>query len=352
MSDDLRNRVRHPLARKIVLTVATGLSAFVASEMLDGPLDVPLAQQLVLSTLVGSITLVTQFLADFDERLQELQTQQSENLKATRRLVEQEFERISEATRFFSLIENSAIRTDALTELVNRAGGMVAAQPGLFLDLAHHEIDRVTSLLRSLSDGHEIFYDGEDREWLLGIARNARISIDATSLTTVDAGRTSFEGGIWTNDLGRRYLDLQRKATDRGVRIRRLFIFDGAPDLDLSDFGRIHVLHTAAGVEVRTLDRQTVPIGLESMIFDFIVFDKVLSYDTIPASRIDPEGKPGILTTRISFDPEPVQERLERFEALWRAATPVTIAEVTVAERDRTVSIGKTVMLDRSPTNS
>src|SRR5512143_3535917 len=47
--DGPRDGVRHSLARKVVLTAATGLTAYVASEMLDGPLEVPLAEQLVLS---------------------------------------------------------------------------------------------------------------------------------------------------------------------------------------------------------------------------------------------------------------------------------------------------------------
>jgi hypothetical protein len=311
------------LARKVILTGATGLLTFVVSGLLDGPLDVPLSQQLVLSTLVGGVTLLTQFLAEFDQRVRELEDEQAENLVEARQVIDTGFTRISDATAFFALLEASALRTDALTEFLRRAGRRGAARPALLIDLAHHEIERVTSLLRSLSEGHEVFYDGEDREWLLGLARSVRQSIDATSLATVDAGRSSFEGGLWTNDLGRRYLDLQRGATRRGVRIRRIFIFDGSPGLSPEDFDQIYQLQLAAGVDVKTLDSSTVPLDQKSLVFDFVVFDKVLSYDTIPASRIDPTGKPGILTTRLIFEAEPVQARLERFEALWHVARPV-----------------------------
>jgi hypothetical protein len=317
------------LARKAILTTATGLTTYVVSEALDGLLEIPIAEQLVLSALVGGVTLITQFLAEFDQRIRELEDQQAANLVEVRELIERGFLRVSDATRFFAAVEASALRTDALIELIRRAGRMAAARPDLLMDLAHVEIERVTSLLRSISEGSEVFYDGEDREWLLGLARCARTSIDATSLATVDAGQSSFDGGMWTNDLGRRYLDLQRKASKRGVRIRRIFIFDSAPGQAPEDFGRIHQLQAAAGVECRVLDSNTVPVELKSMVFDFVVFDQTLSYDTIPASRIDPSGKPGILTTRIIFEQEPVQARLERFEALWDVAQPVPHAGST-----------------------
>ncbi len=75
----------------------------------------------------------------------------------------------------------------------------------------------MTSFVRQLPGGTEIAYDGEDREWMLGLTAEASRSIDAISLSTVDAGIRGFDGGLWTSDLGTRYLELQHEAIARGV---------------------------------------------------------------------------------------------------------------------------------------
>ena len=54
--------------------------------------------------------------------------------------------------------------------------------------LARREVERVTLFVRQLPVGIEITYDGEDRDWMLGLTREAQTSIDAISLSTVDAG--------------------------------------------------------------------------------------------------------------------------------------------------------------------
>lgn len=311
------------LARKVFYTALTGLLTFGISAALQGPLDVPLSQQILLGTLVGGVTLLTQFLHDFEQRIHLLELRQEENLRQLRQAIDSGFATVSEASRFLSLVEESPVNTGALTALVHAAGRICADRPELVLDLAHHELDRVTTLLRSLGDGHEVFYDGEDREWLLGLAATAKVSIEATSLTTVDAGLTAFESGLWTSDLGARYLDLQRAAHARGVRIRRIFVFDDSPQLDDGDFEQICELQHASGVEVRRLDAATVPAHLKNLIFDFIVFDGVLSYETTPATRMDASARPAIVTTRLVLDPDRVRGRRDRFEALWAAAAPV-----------------------------
>jgi hypothetical protein len=67
-----------------------------------------------------------------------------------------------------------------------------------------------------VSRGGYVAYDGEDRDWLLGLTRHAQSSIDTTSLMAVDASGGGFgEGGLWSSDLGRRYLEVQREAVQR-----------------------------------------------------------------------------------------------------------------------------------------
>jgi hypothetical protein len=277
------------------------------------------------------VTLIAQFLIDFDSRLHQVE------LDATRRLdvmdarqtagtaesrhdMNLAFERISRATRFFTLIEKSALQTDALTRLVDRAAQINGTNPQLVRDLAHYEIERISHLMRSLTSGDEVFYDGEDREWLLGLATHVSSSIMATSLATVDAGGRGFEGGLWMNDLGGRYLQIQRAAVQRGVAIRRIFVFDKPEFAADHDFIRIRHLQRDAGVQVRILDNSTVPEHLKNTIFDFVLFDEVISYETTPATRMEAAIKPAIVTTRLILKEERVNRLGQRFEELWAAA--------------------------------
>jgi hypothetical protein len=320
-----------PLGRKIVLTSATGLLTFVGSALLDGQFAVPLPDQLILSSIVGGVTLLAQFLIDFDARLGHVQWQTNRRLDAmearqvansaqSRHDMDLAFERISQATRFFTLIEKSALQTEALTELVDRSAQINGTNPKLVRDLAHYEIERISNLMKSLTTGDEVNYEGEDREWLLGLATHVSSSISATSLATVDAGGRGFEGGLWMNDLGGRYLQIQRTAVSRGVLIRRIFVFDTPEFAADHDFIRIRHLQRDAGVQVRVLDSGSVPEHLKSTIFDFVLFDEVISYETTPATRMEAAIKPAIVTTRLILRQERVSRLRQRFEELWAAA--------------------------------
>lgn len=320
-----------PLGLKILLTSATGLLTFIGSTLLDGPFAVALPDQLILSAVVGGVTLLTQFLIDFDDRLHQVQilatrrldaleARQTANAAEARQDMNVAFERISEATHFFMQIEQSALQTDALTALVQHSGRINGGNPQLVRDLAHYEIDRLSHLMKKLSDGDEVFYEGEDRDWLLGLATHVSSSIMATSLATVDAGGHGFEGGLWMNDLGGRYLQVQRAAVQRGVQVRRIFVFDKPEFAADTDFIRIRHLQRDAGVQVRVLENNDVPEHLKSMIFDFVLFDDVVSYEMTPATRMEATVKPAIVTTRLILHEERVRRLALRFEELWAAA--------------------------------
>jgi hypothetical protein len=322
------------LVRKIVLSVVTGFATFVGSAELDGTLQVSLSDQLILTTLVGGVTLLTQYLVELEGRFADLETgavlrldrleaRQLESIVEARAETNHQFERISNATRFFTLIEKSALQTDALTQLVDRSGQINGSSPQLVRDLAHYEIERLSGLMKSLSNGNEVFYDGEDREWLLGLATKVTSSILATSLATVDAGGKGFEGGLWMNDLGSRYLHVQREAILRGVQIRRIFVFDKPEFAHDIDFVRIRHLQLDAGIQVRMLDNSMVPEHLKPMIFDFVLFDKSISYETSLATQMEAAIKPAIITTRLILNSDRVKQRADRFEALWTAAHEV-----------------------------
>ena len=143
---------------------------------------------------------------------------------------------------------------------------------------------------------------------MLGLTREAEPSINAISLSTVDAGMRGLDGGLWTSDLGMRYLELQREAIARKVRIRRIFVFEHEEMAHDETFLRITQMQRDIGVEVRMLDHQLIPDWMRSMIFDFIVFDGAVSYETTPATTFTSgQTRPGMIRTRLAPMPERVQ---------------------------------------------
>ena len=142
-------------------------------------------------------------------------------------------------------------------------------------------------------------------------------------MSTVDAWARDLDGGLWTSDLGLRYLELQREAIARKVRIRRIFVFENADMANDELFRRITQMQRDIGVEVRMLDHQLIPHWMQSMIFDFIVFDGTISYETTPATAFSvSQTRPGILRTRLAPMPARVHDLEDQFEQLWDAADP------------------------------
>jgi hypothetical protein len=233
------------------------------------------------------------------------------------------FSKIGRSAELSSMIEQSALDTAVLTdflETAGRAGGRVSP---LVRRLARQEIERVTSFVRQLPAGSEITYDGEDRDWLLGLTREAEHAVDAISLSTVDAGMRGFDGGLWTRDLGPRYLELQREAVARNVRIRRIFVFENENLARDETFLRITQMQRDVGVEIRMLDHQLIPDWMQSMIFDFILFDGEVSYETTPATTFSAgQSRPAIVRTVLSPVPARVGDLKGQFERLWEAANP------------------------------
>ena len=71
------------------------------------------------------------------------------------------------------------------------------------------------------------------------------------------------------------------------------------------------------------LDHQNIPDWMRSIIFDFIVFDGTVSYETTPATQLAVgQTRPGLLRTLLAPVPARVHELEERFERLWDAADP------------------------------
>lgn len=302
---------------KLLLTLFTGGITY----LLTNTFDQPRIMGLTLSAFVGGVTLVVQFLVEFDDRLQHFEAAQTGHAAKMEKTVGEGFSKINEVTELFGLVEASALRTDVVIQLVRHSTQISSGTPTLIHDFAQSEISRISEFLKELSEGADVTYDGEDRDWLLGLARNVQSSIDATSLTTVDAGGKGFvDGGLWVSDLGQRYLEIQRDAVQRGVTIRRVFILDRPELAGDSDLRRVCKLHQDVGITLRVLDPSAIPGTRKSSLFDFILFDNVVSYEVTPASRIEDGMRPVVVNTRLVLRETRVRERIQRFKDLWISA--------------------------------
>jgi hypothetical protein len=330
------------IVRKLVVSIAIGTIAYFLTNILIGNIGEQQIWVITLSLLLGGVVFLVQFMVTVeqqmndvehaesmhstevellvDRRLSEMRQEITQGFAAIDKVVQSGFTKINEATELFGLVEASALRTDAVTQLVRNSTQIDPSMPPLVFRFAQDEIGRMSEFLKELSEGGDVSYEGEDRDWMLSLTRNCQSTIDATSLTTVDAG---VDGGLWTSDLGQRYMEVQRGAITRGVRIRRVFIMDG-PGVGGDSFVQVCQMQRDMGIDVRILDSTAIPDVRRSSLFDFILFDDSISYESTPASSIDGSVRPSIVNTRIELRSARVKNRLERFKDLWNAAVEVS----------------------------
>jgi hypothetical protein len=310
MSQGGRHRYLVPgITTKVGIPLLLGLITVVSADA--GGL--PGRYTLVLAAVVTLGLMLVLFLVDTEMRISAFEERMTAHIA-----------KIDRSAELSAMMEQSMLDTGLLTEFVETAGRMTNAEVSPLLQrLARREVERVTSFVRQLPAGSVIAYDGEDRDWLLGLTQEAENSIDAISLSTVDAGMRGFDGGLWTSDLGIRYLELQHEAIARRVRIRRIFVFENEDLASDETFLRITQMQRDVGVDVRMLDEQLIPDYLRSMIFDFIVFDGVVSYEITAAATFNAgQTKAAIVRTLLAPMPARVRDLKEKFEQLWTAANP------------------------------
>ncbi|WP_277035539.1 hypothetical protein [Actinacidiphila oryziradicis] len=295
-----------PILLKAVVALITGGVAYLITNFANQPT----IWSITISTFIGGAILIVQFIMEFEDRLAMLEISLGKHWDEMGSLVSGGFARVNEATQLFSLVEQSAIRTDAVTQLVRNAAEIGSEAPALLHSFARTEVSRLATLLQDLHAG-EATYEGEDHEWLLALAQNAETAIDATS-TEVDAD-------LWVSEFGRRYLVAQREAVGRGVKIRRVFILDDPGLVNDADVRRLCREQEDLGVEVRTVVKSALRSTerLDPM-FDFIVFDHAISYEVTPEQTDD---HPVIATTRLVLRQDKVNRRIRRFNDLWEAGT-------------------------------
>jgi hypothetical protein len=300
--------------------VAGGVTFLIA-----GVLDQPSNIRIVFALLVGGIALMVRFLVDFEERLAAVEQIEKDGMAEMKQLVGDAFSEISEATALYGLIEASALQTDLVIQLVRNSTQIAPTSPPIIYQFVQAKMKEMSDFLKQLAEGGTVTYYGEDREWLLGLTRNATVSVDAISMTAVDHS-------LWSSEIGQRYLDAQRRAARDGRRVRRIFVLDEPGMVNDPVLRRAYDEQRQMRIEVRLLDRRTVPTPLQVQVRDLILFDDILAYETTPTTN-DPE-QAQVAETRLVLTDSRVKECAQLFRELWDISHEWRI-EATVPDTHR-----------------
>jgi hypothetical protein len=315
-----------PVARRIALTVATGGVAF----LLTNVTDQPLFPALVLSLLVGGITLLGQFLFDLDRRqadlvaeLAALREQSATTDERVRAGLRDEVAKIGDATLLHQRLEQASSQLGVVSRLVERLTATSGVAPGLGMRVAYAELAAATDLLDVVSRDGEAASDGEDRDWLIALTELCVRSIDAVSHGSQGPDESFSDDGFWDTELGGRYLELQREATRRGVRVRRMFVVPNAQAAAHPDFRVLLASHVDAGVVVRVLVISSLSPSWRRHIPDIVLFDDEVSYELSLAPRVASSRLREFVMTRLSVQPTRVRDRARQFADLWDLAADI-----------------------------
>ncbi|MET0491783.1 MAG: hypothetical protein ABW000_01500 [Actinoplanes sp.] len=300
------------VVRKAVVTVVTGGLTF----LITNALNQPQATSITLSILIGGIALMVRFLIEFEQRLAAVERLEAEGMADMRQLVGDAFSEISEATELFGLIEASALQTDLVTQLVRNSTQISPTSPPIVYHFVQAKIKETSEFLKQLAESGTVTYYGEDRDWLLGLTKNATVSIDAISVAAVDHA-------LWGSEIGQRYLDAQRRVARGGIRVRRIFMLEHSAMANDPQVRRICAEQRRMDIDVRLLDWSAVPPPLRVQVRDLIIFDDTLAYETTPTSGDAQVAQ--VAETRLVLTDSRVKECALLFRELWevsRAADP------------------------------
>lgn len=307
----------HSLLRKIIITALVGALSFPVTNVFFSSTS----EQLAMSAAVGAVILIVQFLIDVDHRLATLETRQIESTRATRESVATGFRNINEATRLFGDVESLGLKTDVITQMINKAAQIDPEKTPLVSRFVLLEMDNMANFLHGIAN-QILSYPGEDRNWLLSLTESATVSIDAVSLPAVDAGGEVFHGGFWDSDLGRRYLELQHTAVRKGVRVRRVFVIEKPEFATDPDVLRTCREQADLGLEIRLLiSRSGIPNSMST--YDFILFDDQVSYEIMMETPRENGDKPRIRQTQLVLFDKEVADRRDKYAQLWESAVPL-----------------------------
>ncbi len=249
---------RNAVVRKVLVTAATGGATFLLSDIAKQPQS----WSLVLSILIGGVTLLVQFLTELENRqgtverrLDGIEDWQVHLATQIRDVVSTEVAKVNEATVLYERLDRSPLDAGSIGKLVALSSDLDGTRSDLAYKVAQAEVDSTVAFLEQLSHGVEISYEGEDRDWLLALTRATGRRIDATSRgSKAPDGNGYTDEGFWDSELSHRYLEWQRDAIRRGVVVRRLFVLEHADLVQNDGFRRICDQQTGIGITIRVLD--------------------------------------------------------------------------------------------------
>jgi hypothetical protein len=294
---------------KTALGLATGGFTFYLSRLIDQS-D---AWSIILSVLMGGVVLIVGFLTSFERRLGSMEA----SLPAhNTEVVSVVGRRLGEIGRAVDLVERSSRSTELLSLLDETLAFLeaeAAGGPALPRSFVLETISQQTALIRDLRGGTAI-YRGEDRDWLLALTLRTTSTLDAVSTAGGITDR-GIDSGFWDSDHGRRYLQYQRDAVARGIRVRRVFVLDQLAYDDQQVLDGIRG-QRRFGIDVRRiLDSacESEPEVRDSVL-DFVLFDDAISYQLSNATLR------GIARTTLLRNPQPIAENRRTFDWLWANA--------------------------------
>lgn len=321
-----RPRSGRRMINRILVSLVGFLAAFGLTQLVPEGQQTDLLWSIGASLFVAAIVFIAQFLIEvvqqldamehkFDEHVTRTGDKLDAHAKTTERQMAEGLARIHLATELFDMRRQKLAEPEEIEHIVEMVHGfaLIAADASpLVRRVARAEIGRLATTLKQFGGGGDHTYTGEDREWLLGLTRAVEHSLQATSLSTVDGGRSLTDGGLWQSELGTRYLKEQERAIKRGVKIQRIFVID-RKSADGTNLDEVLEPHVRIGVEVRTLDLTPNP-GIYPPR-DLIIFDQVLGYQT-NSSHLS--GVTQVVTnTQLITNADGVQDCLHDFAQLW-----------------------------------
>ncbi|MFF4830350.1 hypothetical protein [Streptomyces sp. NPDC001315] len=279
---------------------------------------IPLSQeelwQLALAVIIGGATLIVQYMVDFEQRLRSVETGQWESRRDLREsltaqhlevteIVGRGFRRVGEVTELFSRLDNSGIPSGEVSRLVRGAVQLGSQGQVVMQEFVRAEITRVASMMTALTSGTADL-EGENNDLLIALTPCARRSIHATS-SFVDLA-------FWKTATAKQYLDVQREAIRRGVKVRRLFIVQLPEELD--DLDEILEEQRNAGIETGVLVLSQLPPHIRvGETLDVVILDGQLYFEIkTDVQQLNPNAK---LDAREGN----VNRRQARFDKLWDA---------------------------------
>lgn len=312
------------LLRKLMTTALAGGGTFMVTNLTNEPQS----WALVLSLLIGGITLLVQFLVDLENRQRVVEEHVGSLERANvqvvahlRQTLAKEIAKIGAATALYDRLERSPLTAGSIVKVVQLAANVFDGEQALAHQVAKVQLDNVIAFLEQLSHRREITYEGEDRDWLLALTQLCRRSMDATTRGSVSSDGTGFiDEDFWETELSHRYLEWQRLAIRRGVRVRRLFILERAELVDHPELRQICDQQRRMGIEIRTLAASTLSSSQRSMLPDLVLFDEEISYELTagPGTRVGPASY--FIKTSLIVQPHVVRQRVQLFADLWEDA--------------------------------